>query len=190
MEKIAEKIVKFMLEKGTIAEDESIAYKYGLQIGLEVLLNTVVCVIIAIILDAKLECLIFLSVFTCIRAYAGGLHLSTFLGCTLVSSGYLITMLIVMRQYLIPMKVSLVIIWTIMGGIKVIAPVEDSNRKLTMEDKNKFSRRLSYVLYFIFLLSIILYLNQSTYIASAIAISLIGSFIVLLLGKFKNKIQK
>lgn len=190
MEDIAEKIVNFMLNNAAIDEKEFVAYKYGIQIGLEVLLNTIICILLAVLLNAKLSCFIFLAVFICIRAYAGGLHLSTFKKCTIASVCYIVVALYFMKYHPIPLDYAIVIIFGSLAGIKIISPVEDANRKLTIAEKKKFAKRLSFVLCFILFLSLFLYIKKIKYILSDIGISLLGSFIVLILGKIKNKIHQ
>lgn len=190
MEKIANKLVELMAKNEVIDKAEFKAYKYGMQIGLELVINITICVIVAILLDAKIYCLFFLLIYISIRAFAGGLHLSTFLKCTLASSFYLVTIVTCMKKIVLPKECSIVIILLITGGIKLLAPVEDQNRKLTAEEKQKFSKRLTYLLIILSFLSCFFFWRNSMKIISTIALSLVFSFLVLLLGKLKNMLQR
>ena len=53
-------------------------YQYGLQVALERLAAIIAICCVAITLDMKLECCLFLLIFSVLRSYVGGLHFSGF----------------------------------------------------------------------------------------------------------------
>jgi|GEM_PF-5579880 len=60
--------------------------KYGLQMGIELLINFITICVVALLLDAVKECVIFILLFFPVRAFTGGLHLERFLTCYMFST--------------------------------------------------------------------------------------------------------
>ena len=70
MEKVSHVLTDYLVNKGKIEIDKSCIYQYGFQIGLEVSLNTLISILIAVFFHMEWETLIFFIVFTVLRSYA------------------------------------------------------------------------------------------------------------------------
>ena len=78
MKKIAKKLADYVIQKGTIEEEEREIYEYGFSIATEMLLCILVCFSISMTLHTFVEGLLFFAIFIPLRSYAGGLHLSNY----------------------------------------------------------------------------------------------------------------
>lgn len=84
MEKISQKIVRFISRNMTIDDEEMLdVYKYGIEITLSSVLNFVLIIISSLILRDLSAGLIFMSLFIFLRSYTGGYHAETYLRCNI-----------------------------------------------------------------------------------------------------------
>ncbi len=68
---LSKKLTEYILEKGIIEKYNYEIYQYGFQIFLELSLNILCSIIIAVILDMKIECIFFfLFLFPCVLTMA------------------------------------------------------------------------------------------------------------------------
>lgn len=83
-------MTNYICINGVIEEQDYEIYKYGFQTGLELLTCVITCLIAAVYLNSIKECIILLGLFFLQRAYAGGIHLQSFLSCYLLSCSVII----------------------------------------------------------------------------------------------------
>lgn len=187
MEEIAYTLTNYLIRKNVISIERSSIYKYGFQIGLEVCLNTVISIIIAVFCHMELETLVFFAVFILLRSYAGGLHLSTYRSCLICSCMSLWGLLLVVKYLDIDNSYSIGIVFISLFMIKLIAPVEDINRPISPSELRNFRRMLNRSIIKIIALSIIFYLmelNRMLLMISATTLFMVG---ILVLGKINYK---
>ena len=160
MEKISHILTDYLADKGRIEIGKSCIYQYGFQIGLEVSLNTLISVIIAVTLHMEWEALIFFIVFALLRSYAGGLHMGTYLGCLICSCMSFIGLLLIVKYLSCPKLFSLGMLSVALILVKVLSPVLDINRPINDDDLLKFAKKLNYSIMGIVSLSILLFLLE------------------------------
>lgn len=85
MNKIAQRLVEYVIHKGAIKKEESAEYVYGFTVALEMCLSLIVSFIIAYKLHMIVEGIFFFAVFIPIRSYAGGLHFKQYYLCLILS---------------------------------------------------------------------------------------------------------
>lgn len=192
MEKVSNVLTDYLVHKGKIAIDKSCIYQYGFQIGLEVSLNTLISILIAVFFHMEWETLIFFIVFTVLRSYAGGLHMETYLGCMICSCMSLIGLLLIVKYSNCQRFFSIGIIFVSLILTKVLSPVLDINRPVNDGDLIKFARRLNYSIMGIVVLSIVLFLLQLDRMLSTVSVTTIFMVCILILGrvKYENSIRK
>lgn len=95
MDKLADKLTRYIIEKGLIIEEEYEIYRYGMLTGLEMTLCMAICTVMAIHLKAFLEFIVLIAVFFSLRAYVGGIHLKHFSTCLLCSCITIVIILII-----------------------------------------------------------------------------------------------
>ena len=76
----------------------------------------------------------FFWVFIALRSYAGGLHLRTYLSCLLCSCLSLFILLSILKYFYIGALYSLAIECISLFLIRILAPVQDINRKMEREE--------------------------------------------------------
>lgn len=85
MEQVASKIVSKMISADIISEEESAQYNYGVQVVLEKMISFTLMFVLALILRCILEIALFLSSFSILRKFSGGIHCDRFESCLVAS---------------------------------------------------------------------------------------------------------
>ena len=190
MKCLSEKLTDYVIKTGVISEESYAIYQYGFQIGIEMLSCFLVCLGIGIYLRMIPEFLVFTGSFILLRTYAGGLHLNSFTRCFICSVFVQTLVLLISKQYTILLPIAWVII---LGGsilIWRIAPVENINRELDIDEKVHCKRVtvkvLSGIIAFVLVCTLLGMDNMVSLISVTILIVLISQYI----GIEKYKIEK
>lgn len=187
MEKLSHILTVYLVRKNVINAEKSSVYQYGFQIGLEVCLNTAISIVIAILCHMELEALVFFTVFILLRSYAGGLHLSTYIGCLICSCISLLGLLLLVKYLDVDNLFSLGIVFISLFLVKLIAPVQDVNRPLKTCELEKFRRKLNYSIKGIAILSIIFCWAKFDKMLFMISVTTAFMVCILAIGKIKYK---
>lgn len=192
MEKVSHVLTDYLVNKGKIELDKSCIYQYGFQIGLEVSLNTLISILIAVFFHMEWEALIFFIVFTVLRSYAGGLHMATYLGCLICSCMSFIGLLLIVKYWNCQRFFSIGIIFVSLILVKILSPVLDINRPVNEDDLLKFAKRLNYSIIGIVVLAILLLLLKLDRMLLMVSVTTVFMVCILVLGKakYENGIRK
>ncbi len=125
MEKISYILTSRLVLKNIITPEKSSICQYGLQIGLEICLNTVISIFIALFCHMEWETIVFFLVFMALRAYAGGLHLDTYFACLICSCASLLSLLFLVKYLDVSRSFSMTLICFSLPAIKFLSPVQD-----------------------------------------------------------------
>lgn len=185
MEKISHVLTDYLVNKGKIEIDKSCIYQYGFQIGLEVSLNTLISILIAVFFHMEWETLIFFIVFTVLRSYAGGLHMGTYLGCLICSCMSLIGLLLIVKYWNCQSFFSIGIVFGSLILVKLLSPVLDTNRPINEDDLLKFAKRLNCSIVGIVFLAILLFLLKLDRMLLMVSVTTVFMVCILVLGKVK-----
>ena len=185
--KICNATIEQLCNAGIIGENEKELYRFGLEGLLFTFLNLGTALIIGIVMDAILECVVFLLAFLPLRQYAGGYHAKTRVGCYFLS----VTCMWVAMNVLVHQEFKeyiLVIACVMVVVIFLLAPVENENRKLTFEEKIRYGKAAKLVLIFEMGLAIFISLIGifQVDICACTECAIINVGIMLLLGKPKS----
>lgn len=142
---------------------------------------------IGIVMDALLECVVFLLAFLPLRQYAGGYHAKTKVGCYFLSVACIwVAMNILVHQEF--KKYILVIACAMVIVIFLLAPVENENRKLSCDEKIRYGKIAKIIL--LFEMSLILFVSLigifQVDICTCIECAIINVGIMLFWGKTKK----
>ena len=85
MERFANNIVAKMKTADLISEDEIEIYRYGVLVVLERSMSYALIFVLALILRCVLEIALFLSSFSILRKFSGGIHCDRFESCLVAS---------------------------------------------------------------------------------------------------------
>ena len=185
--KICNATIEQLCNAGIIGENEKELYLFGLEGLLFTFLNLGTALIIGIVMDAILECVVFLMAFLPLRQYAGGYHAKTRVGCYFLSVTCMWVAMNVLvhqefKEYILVIACAMVIV------VFLLSPVENENRKLTFEEKIRYGKAAKLVLLFeMGLVLFILFIGTFKIdICVSIECAIINVGIMLLLGKTKS----
>lgn len=158
MERISQSIVDF-ISRNMIVDDEEMldVYKYGIEITLSSVLNFVLIIISSLILRDITAGAVFMVLFIFLRSYTGGYHAETYLRCNIAFvCTFFITYFIAKLFEYIDSDISIFAITAISYiPIWIFSPVKNRHKVLN-EKKQKRSRIISTVIYFLSLIMIVL----------------------------------
>ncbi len=185
MEHLSTKLTNYILMKGVIEENDFEIYQYGFQRFLELAINIMCSIIIAFLLNMKLECIAFFLFFIPLRSYSGGFHMENYLSCLFLSCLSLTGILCIVK-YLSPAPLFSYILYFIsLVVIKIIGSVDHPNRSVNEEDNLYFNKRTNIILLissFIFILFLIS--NNTRYLLLEALVFTLTS-VSLLIGKIQ-----
>lgn len=187
MERISHFLTDYLVQKGAIVSEKSSIYQYGLQIGLEVSINTFISILIAVLCHMECETIVFFGVFMVLRSYAGGLHLKTYISCLICSCMSLLGLLLIVKYVEINNLLSMGLVCISLFLIKILSPVQDVNRTLSVDELIKFSKKLNFSIIGIFFISIIFYFMQLKKMLLMVSVTTIFMVVILVLGKINYK---
>lgn len=186
MEKLASNLTEYLIHKKVILQERRNIYQFGFQVGLEVILNTVISILIAVACKMELECIIFFLVFIPLRAYAGGLHLDSYIKCMVCSCLSLLLILLIVKYINIDGILMMGIVAFSIIIIKAIRPVEHINRPVSRKKYKEFAKKLNITLMTLTVLSIVLFVLEINRILFTVAVTMLFMAIILFLGKIKR----
>lgn len=187
MEKIAKKLADYVIQKGTIEEEEREIYEYGFSIATEMLLCILVCFSISMILHTFIEGILFFVIFIPLRSYAGGLHLNNYWSCFSLSC---LTFFIIMMlgKYLeFPIYIALIIFFLLEIVVYNLYPVENINRIVDADEDKQFKKRLKQFLIMDGTLAIVFAIVGWSKYLQMFMFTLVMIVVTMVVGKCKNK---
>lgn len=187
MGKVAEKLTNYIIQKGTIKEDERETYEYGFSIATEMLLCVIVCFSISIALYTFVEGILFFAVFIPLRSYAGGLHLSSYWSCFSLSCLTFFIIMLLGKYLELPIYIALIIFFVLEIVIYNLYPVENVNREVDADEDIEFRKRLKRFLIADGMLAVTFtVLGWGKYLQT-FTLTLVMIAITMAIGKYLNK---
>lgn len=140
---IAEKMVNTFLENQVIDEENTEAYKYGMELLVSQVISIGVVLILGILLGRVWETLLFLIFFIAIRVYAGGYHASCYRNCILGFSISYIGILFLGEWIRKEQLEYFVIVCLVLADIiiYILAPIEDRNKPLDSKEYIEYRKK-------------------------------------------------
>lgn len=190
MEKLARKITDSFIINKVIGEEVREVYVYGFNLVLEVGLNLIICLVFSSVIRMLPEAVMFLAVFQLLRSYSGGVHLNSYLACSVLSNIVVFTILLAAKFITIPLAINMAVFLISAFVIFMIGPVEDINRPLTPEEKKNFRKKSGYALIFISLIYMLLYQFRCERLLVVLMYTLILMIAVQISGKIRLHFHK
>lgn len=186
--KLSEYLIRAMLSKGYITDDEKEIYVYGLFMMISQVLLFVLTSVFGIILNCFIEAIIFYITFQIIRKYAGGYHATTETRCEILSAISVLICVLVIRISNVYGFYNILLICTSMSivAIFILCPLDTPEKPLTKKEKIHF-RKKSWII----LIAISTIIGIATYfkinaLIYPCCISLVLEGILILFGKIKQ----
>ncbi len=173
MDKWIHNVVVNNIRKGNIAEKEAEIYEYGYTLMFEKMIIFVVCVFIALILDAVWEVLALCITFIPLRVYSGGYHAKSRWGCMVISGLFLIIGVLGARFIgnFINLESFIVVEIVCILVLSRYAPADIEEKRITESEKSYFRRRVMIVVGSELLLGILFFFFQKYPYAVIIMVS-------------------
>lgn len=186
MERIANLLTEFLIKENNDKKMEFEVYRFAFLMSMEVLINIIIALILSSIFGMVGYGILFLILFSLLRAFAGGIHLKTFWSCSLLSSAVLCFVLATVKFVVIPTILSCGISIFISVLIYLVGPIDDINRRLLKKEHKIFYRKLGYLLLFLNFLSALFNFMNLYRITFMVCITLVVFHVVQIAGKNKN----
>ena len=187
MKKIAKKLADYVIQKGTIEEEEREIYEYGFSIATEMLLCILVCFSISMTLHTFVEGLLFFAIFIPLRSYAGGLHLSNYWSCFSLSCLTFFIIMLLGKYLTLPIYIALITFFVLEIVIYNLYPVENVNREIDADEDNEFRKRLKQFLIMDGVLGFIFTVLSWSKYMQTFTFTLVMITVTMAIGKYKNK---
>lgn len=170
------------------AEDKEL-YRYGIQQGLNLVLNILTTIIIGCFCDMIYPSILFLLCYMPLRSFCGGYHAKTHIRCYIYSVIMINCILLVAKYFTFSILVYEILVLVSLIAIFLLVPVEDKNKVLDSDEKRVFRKRactiavLEVLIYHIFL--IIRFTNSY----KILSIALFSLSVLMIIGRIKNYIH-
>jgi len=185
MQRLAVTLTKYIFKKGIISAENYDVYLYGFQSFLEILLNVICSIFIALFLHMEIECILFFLFFIPLRSYNGGFHLENYYACLFFSCLTLVCILLIVKYYCFNIIATFILFFVSMVLSKLLGAVNHPNRPVNKEE-NIFFRKKSDITFITstFIAIIFVLFKQNRYLLLESLVYLLF-FFTLLIGKIK-----
>lgn len=179
-------IVEHLMKKNIVKEKERPVYEYGIRNAMMIAMNWIVVVLFGVWYSCLKQMVLFGFCYSVLRSYAGGLHLSTHRKCFWLSlflyqcSVWLLVCRITFVYYGIVLLAGV-------GGIWMLAPVENRNKPLDKIERKIYGRRAKWISVFLGMLGLLLYCFSCYSYANAVAWSVFLSALLCMIGRIIEK---
>ena len=190
MQRLALALAKYILNKEIISEENYDVYLYGFQSFLEISLNVIFSIFIALFLHMEIECILFFLFFIPLRSFNGGFHLENYYVCLFFSCITLVCILLIVKYYCFNTIASFILFFVSMILTKLLGAVNHPNRPVSKEE-NSYFRKKSNITFITSIFTAILFIlfKQNSYLLLEALVYLLV-FLTLLIGKIKYAYTK
>lgn len=169
--KLSTMISSHMVKKKVVNKELEEVYIYGIEIIISSIVGFLLTAAIGVLLNAFDEAMIYYAVFVILRSMTGGFHASSYFKCNLVFNFITLFVLIFSKAeseiYMTIGTITLLFLSSISIFI-LLAPIENPNKPIDEEKKPYLKVAAVSVSIFLYVLSILLYINSYIYHAAVI----------------------
>ena len=187
MKYLAQKLTNYIFKEGIITEDALEIYEYGFQCFLELAISTLCSIFMAIFLNMLPECLFFFLFFIPLRSFGGGLHMKTYLACFIGSCLILVSTLLTVKCFTVPLVISFALYGLSAILILIVGPVNHPNREVDAQDNQRFIKRTYITMIVSLLFAIFFITTQNTKYMFLQAIVFLFVFSTSIIGRLLYK---
>lgn len=188
--KIADNIVKWMLNSQIIEENKAVICRWGISHILDTAFNIATFLIIGILFNMPVETIVFTLGYIPLRIYAGGYHAKTPFRCWCLSNIILAVSLVIVQNaekcYIAFGILSLIAV----VGLIILMPVEDLHKPLDENDRKKYKKRGVAILAVEICISVVFTLLHYSKISLVLSSIWVLLSVMLILGVIKNNLIK
>lgn len=157
-----------------IPNDAKDVYTYGVEITISSIIGFLITLVIGLLFDSLINAMIFYVIFISLRSMTGGYHAKTYLKCNFIFTTIVLFVIVFSKAaYEIQISIALLTFLFLPAETIIIwlAPVENINKPI--EKKKRVYWKITAVItsILLYVLSILLYINQHTIEATVIVIT-------------------
>jgi accessory gene regulator B len=186
MDKWIHNYVKENVNRGRIASEDEKLYEYGYTLLFEKLLVFLTAVVIAVLFHAFLEVVLICAAFIPLRTYSGGYHAKSRWQCMILSGGFLVIAILLVKGLSEPILsvpyiyflAEIIPAWCILK----YAPVDTKYRKIS-EKESKFFKKVSVIIFLVEVMAGAVFLWGKGEIVTSILVSHMAVALSLLVEK-------
>ena len=184
---LSQRISKYLYKNSMITADDIELYTYGFFVLLSRVLFLIISTIFGVIFNIATESIVFYILFCFIRSYAGGIHASTELLCTVFTTVSLFLSVLSIKLMLNYSKPEIAFLVYLISLVIVItlSPLDTKEKPLSDNEKKYFKLKTYVVFIVISLILIIAIFVQKNNFFYAGLMSLVLESILLISGKIK-----
>lgn len=190
MKSLARILAEYVFNKGMITKEECQEYEYGFVIAMEKGLSLIISLCIAVLMNAIVEAVLFFIIFIPLRKYAGGLHLSKYSYCLILSCLTFSAVMYISKFLQIDSNIALLLIICMDLLIIVMYPVENINRDVDEKENIFFKKRLERNLLINLVIAMVCILFNKRHYLLVIVGTLVMITSTMYIGKIKYNKEK
>ncbi len=186
--KLSAKIADHLCATAVITEEDKDLYSYGFFVILSRVLFFFIAATFGLILHIAIESIVFFILFCSIRSYAGGVHASSELKCSVYTTSAILLCILGIKlfiQYNLDYILAFILILSLIC-ILALSPLDSLEKPLSKQDKNHYRKVTRIITGLIVALTLIFYLLELKSISTSCVVSLLLESILLIAGKLKN----
>lgn len=187
MNKIADRLTRYIIKNEIIDKEDYETYRYGMQTGLEMTICMALCTFISIYLKLFLEFAVLVAVFFSLRAYVGGLHLRHFLTCLICSCLIITLLLLLARSFTLDSRIAVGVTVITLYVINLMAPLATKDRPQDQEETAFFAKQRRRIYFAIIILDIAFAIFNFREMCSLIMYTIIIVLFSMILGLIKRR---
>lgn len=183
MDMLLDKIMDFITHNRKIDDEEAEIVRYGLEMAVLKITFFAAALAVSLLMNSFWQFIIFISLFSVLRSYAGGYHAKTRIRCFIQSMLLIIVALMIINitQKITYIMIPLSLIALAAGAvIWRIAPVDTKNKRLDFDEKVPLLKKTRITLAVEIIIGIVSYLLNFKMVSCAVTLSIIASCVLLL----------
>lgn len=187
MERLSIVLTNYIMKKGVITEDNYDLYLYGFQSFLELSLNIICSILIAIFLHMEIECLLFFLFFVPLRSFNGGLHLKSYYSCLIFSCMTMTYILLLVKHIHLNAPVSFLLFLILLVAVKLTGSFDHPNRPVEEEENAVFIQKTNFTFILSFVAALVFLIFQLDQYLLLETLTYLLVFITLVISKIKQR---
>ena len=186
---IASKLTSYLIKKEVIENDHFEVYKYGLELLISSVFETIIIYLIGILFFSVVDSFIFIVCFVLIRSFCGGFHAKSYYKCLIYTTLTFIIVSILTHALQLSSQLFVLLAFVNIGIVAFTAPVENEAKPINENQKRRL-KIISIIICFAFAtICVVLYLHKCEYAYNFIY-SMTSVSVLLILGIIVSKKHK
>lgn len=188
MNAIIDKVVRSLVSQGSICEEDSELYHFGIEQLYLFFVNIVTTILIGVIMGMIWQSILFMLAYIPLRKFAGGYHAKTPMRCYCMSVALIVAVLLLIH-FVVPSVLVITLIWIAsMVVIYLKAPVGSINKPLSEGEKALFRKVALIIAAGESICMLVAFVNSWDMVGECFLISIITAAVMLAIATEKKSV--